>query len=481
METNTSVNFDKECFIVMPMAKTSPTALFDEIYKYIIKPAVEEEAGMFCVRVDEILKPGSIIQDIVEHLSKSNAVIADLTGQNPNVFYEVGVRDALRGRMIFLAQNINDVPFDLRGYRVCIYDVTSPRGYHEAKQSIVNYLKELKKDPDLKGSTVREFLFREGLQQLTETPDFKEGTGLNLLVKDIHSTLAVSQSVNSQTLNKLSEFSQHLEIDKALNDAIKRTLESFTPGLITDIEKRLSEIQTIIQTFSKREDIGKMYDQFGIESVHRTRLDAIEHSFYKIMDQEQQQIDIVGSTIFGLKGHSYATNERIVDLLKSKRRDPKFTIRLLLTHHEILSLRQAQERNEKRPDRWVISKEAVDAVEVLKRAELLDSVKFYKGSPTCFTIVCHGEGRMLLNPYPYEREAFNSWSLIIRNIPNSIYNDFLLAHIEKPWTDELLVESYSSEYQSNLDNKYQEDVKEFYETTRPVIGKDKVQQKNLVK
>ena len=105
-------------------------------------------------------------------------------------------------------------------------------------------------------------------------------------------------------------------------------------------------------------------DEFGLIAIHRNRLDALEHTSYAVLEAEEQQIDIVGSTIFGLKGTSRVTPERVLDLLRTKMlMDKDFVIRILLTHCEVLSTRQDQERNVKAPDRYVISNESLDAIE----------------------------------------------------------------------------------------------------------------------
>ena len=137
-------DFKNECFVAMPIGgngdKTTQT--LNEFYRYVIKLAVEE-LDCYCVRADEIAIPGSIKKDIVTHLRKCWVVIADLTGQNPNVLYEVGVRDGSKGAMILLAQSMSDVPSDVRDCRVVIYDVSSPKGCHEAKGRIKEALSKL--------------------------------------------------------------------------------------------------------------------------------------------------------------------------------------------------------------------------------------------------------------------------------------------------------------------------------------------------
>ena len=97
---------------------------FDDVYEAFIKPMFEEsEAASFSVdRADDIYNQRNIMQDIVTRIVQSQLIVADLTDNNPNVFYELGVAHALGRPVILLAQNLNDVPFDLRPYRVLIYD-----------------------------------------------------------------------------------------------------------------------------------------------------------------------------------------------------------------------------------------------------------------------------------------------------------------------------------------------------------------------
>src|SRR5690349_23800137 len=119
-----------KCFVIMPIGDPSndeTSRRFEHIYTHWIKTAVEElhpisgATQITCHRADKDTRPGDIITQVIESLSDADIVIADLTGRNPNVFYELGVRHALRNGTILLAQDINDVPFDLRGQRTIHY------------------------------------------------------------------------------------------------------------------------------------------------------------------------------------------------------------------------------------------------------------------------------------------------------------------------------------------------------------------------
>ena len=109
------------CFVIMPFANE-----FDEIYE-IIKEAVEAaEVGFICRRADEHLAGSPIMEDVLEGVGESEIIIADLTGRNPNVFYELGVAHMVKDadKVIMLTQDIESVPYDLRPYRTIEYKQT---------------------------------------------------------------------------------------------------------------------------------------------------------------------------------------------------------------------------------------------------------------------------------------------------------------------------------------------------------------------
>ncbi len=123
-------------FVVMPF-----NPRFQEIYESYIKPSIEDDcaAGLKCATGQDFFAPGSIMEQIWEGINKAKFVIADLTGRNPNVYYELGLAHTVGKRVILLAQNMNDVPFDLQHLRVIIYtDNESGRSY--LRNTLVKYV-----------------------------------------------------------------------------------------------------------------------------------------------------------------------------------------------------------------------------------------------------------------------------------------------------------------------------------------------------
>ena len=113
----------KRCFVIMPFGKygTEESKKNLKIYQLMIKPVVEA-VGYNCIRADELEAMGNITRDIIELLHGADLVIADLTGRNPNVFYELGVRHALyRCGTIPIIHEGEYIPFDVANYRALYY------------------------------------------------------------------------------------------------------------------------------------------------------------------------------------------------------------------------------------------------------------------------------------------------------------------------------------------------------------------------
>ena len=80
-----------------------------------------EAAGMRCLRADDIWERDHILDDVLSLIWRARVVIADLSGKNPNVFYEVGIAHTLGRDTILVAQSMDDIPFDLQGIRALKY------------------------------------------------------------------------------------------------------------------------------------------------------------------------------------------------------------------------------------------------------------------------------------------------------------------------------------------------------------------------
>ena len=129
---------EKVCFVVMGFGKktdfeTGNVFDLDKTYKNVIKPAVED-AGLKCIRADEIVHTGVIDLPMYEQLLMADVVIADISTSNKNALYELGIRHALRPytTIVIAEDGVKAFPFDLNHVVVRQYHHLGPDiGYEE--------------------------------------------------------------------------------------------------------------------------------------------------------------------------------------------------------------------------------------------------------------------------------------------------------------------------------------------------------------
>lgn len=125
------------CFTIMPFG-----GWFDSYYESIYVPAIQA-AGLHPCRADDLYRPSTIVHDIWSYTQSAKLVLADLSGKNPNVFYELGLAHALAKPAILVTEAIEDVPFDLRALRVLEYNKNEPEWGHVLQEKITNAIKEV--------------------------------------------------------------------------------------------------------------------------------------------------------------------------------------------------------------------------------------------------------------------------------------------------------------------------------------------------
>ena len=116
---------------------------FDELYSDVIVPKCKQ-FGYRSVRADECYTTTAIIQDIIKEISDASVIIADVTMDNPNVFYELGYAHALKKPTILLADvdKREKLPFDISGQRVVFYN-NSIGGKKDIEKKLEKYFENI--------------------------------------------------------------------------------------------------------------------------------------------------------------------------------------------------------------------------------------------------------------------------------------------------------------------------------------------------
>lgn len=123
--TGEQAQFESTCFYIAPIGDEGSEARrhSDLFLGSFVEPAVEE-FGLKVVRADAIDKPGIITRQIIDYVMRSRVVIADLSYHNPNVFYELALRHAVKLPIVQIARAADRIPFDISQMRTIIIDTT---------------------------------------------------------------------------------------------------------------------------------------------------------------------------------------------------------------------------------------------------------------------------------------------------------------------------------------------------------------------
>lgn len=139
---------EDECFFIAPIGEDASDTRkrSDGVLRFIVAKAASE-LGLTAVRADNISKPGQITLQVIQHVVEAKAVVADLTGLNPNVFYELALRHATSKPIVLIAENGTQLPFDLAQMRTIFFSSADLESADQCRASIVDHLTESFSDP----------------------------------------------------------------------------------------------------------------------------------------------------------------------------------------------------------------------------------------------------------------------------------------------------------------------------------------------
>ena len=196
-------------FVLMPFQTE-----FHRIYTDLILPALTE-VGYEVRRADSILDQRNILADIVRGIVEADLVIAELTILNANVLYELGIAHGLMKPTIMLTQDIGQLPFDLRSYRVVIYSVrydevgslqTALRdvaqSHHRGEVEFGNPVKDFA--PELLAIRTKPTVEEGSLEITGEEPEESSG-----LLGFVHAALASLERISQHT-NRVNAYTAAL-------------------------------------------------------------------------------------------------------------------------------------------------------------------------------------------------------------------------------------------------------------------------------
>jgi hypothetical protein len=123
-----------DVFVLMPFSNELKPVYEDHIKKVV------QKLNLKVARADDFFTADSIMSDIWNAICDTRLVIADCTGRNPNVFYEIGLAHTIGKRVVLITKDKDDIPFDIRHLRYIEYEYT-PRGIKELEDRLTKTIK----------------------------------------------------------------------------------------------------------------------------------------------------------------------------------------------------------------------------------------------------------------------------------------------------------------------------------------------------
>ncbi len=181
---------EKQCFVIAPIGDDDSEVRkrSDKLLKYVIAPVVAEK-DYEAIRADQIAEPGLITSQVIQHVAEDDLVVADLTERNPNVFYELAIRHALKRPLVQMIAKGERIPFDVAGMRTVEIDIRDLDSVERAKDDLASQVDAVEKDPESMDTPIAFALDLQNLRQ-SGNPEERSLADLVSAVSDLRSGLA---------------------------------------------------------------------------------------------------------------------------------------------------------------------------------------------------------------------------------------------------------------------------------------------------
>ena len=182
------------------------------------------------VRADEIDEEGLITHQVIEHLLEDDLVVADLTGLNPNVFYEVAVRHAVQKPIVHLMTAGEEIPFDIANMRTVSYALDDPDLLEAAQEELDRKVKSIEDADWIAAPNPISAAKNVSLLQESEQPEVRAEGNLLASVNELRDEV--------RTLRKRESITQG-NVRRPVREAVMACLLEEESWSITEIAERI--------------------------------------------------------------------------------------------------------------------------------------------------------------------------------------------------------------------------------------------------
>ncbi len=295
----------KICFVISPIGDegSDTRERSDQVLKHIITAPVKQ-LGYTVIRADKISEPGIITTQIIEHIVDAELVIADLTDKNPNVFYELAIRHAIRKPLVQMIKKGEVIPFDVAATRIIQFDLHNLDSVASAKDEISSQVKSLEAGNSEVHNPISVSL---DLKVLKESGNIEERSLADIVVAISDLRLAVT------SMDKIAPSSKIFEEFKTMIDALPSKIENridpdrrvrrkFNPMMFDEMMSLImkfedSNINFLIMISLFKEDLPWVYE-IGLETYRNLKISKSKMEKKKIVETFNRALEMAGHPIY---------------------------------------------------------------------------------------------------------------------------------------------------------------------------------------
>lgn len=266
----------------------------------------------------------NILKDIIQGIQSADLIIADLTGLNANVFYELGIAHALNKKVVMLTKNGDDIPFDLKSYKYFTYS-THYTHFPKLLEQLRSLLNGVKDDSVAFSNPVNDFLAhttlaiepsivdkattKETLDVIND--DGESGVWDNLT--EIEQDMDTFTSAITSLTNDMNTMSTGLE---SVTNEIEKKGQAGASGNASFMHKKASQGTNYIQEYSKS---LKRHNGIFAETwyrVERNLIDLLKNNYASISENQKEIVSNVNG-LTELRSSMLSNKEITVEYLKT--------------------------------------------------------------------------------------------------------------------------------------------------------------------
>lgn len=297
---------NKVCFVISPIGEegSETRERSDQILKHIITGPAEQN-GYTVIRADKISEPGIITTQIIEYIVDADLVIADLTEKNPNVFYELAIRHAIRKPLVQMIRKGEIIPFDVAATRIIQFDLQNLDSVASAKEEISSQIKSLEGG---NGDFHNPISVSLDLKVLKESGNIEERSLADIVEALSDLRLVVTSSdknnVTSKTVEELKLSIDNLssKIENRYDKDLRRRRNRFHPMLFDEflhMEMRVEDprVNFLIMISFFKDDYPWVYE-LGLETYRNLGTSKSKVEKRQSIESFERAVELMGHPIF---------------------------------------------------------------------------------------------------------------------------------------------------------------------------------------